>query len=78
MAKKRARKTSRLDNAAIAAGSALGAVAKRIDSLTSRREAISAQLQRLVGQAESKLRGLAGGKKPKRKTKAKAKAGKKR
>ena len=74
MARNRARKTStsRLDNAAIAAGSALGALAKRIDRLTSRRDAISAQLQRLVGQAESKLRGLASGKTPKRRAKPNA------
>lgn len=64
MARKRARKTSKLDSAAIAAGSALGALAKKIDSLTSQREAISSQLQRLVGQAEGALRGLAKGESP--------------
>ena len=87
MAKTRARTTSRLDTAAMAAGSALGALAKKIDSLTSQREAISTQLQRLVGQAEGALRGLASGESPfpfgaqpkkpaapkKRRTKAKAK-----
>ncbi len=89
MAKKRARTTSRLDSAAMAAGSALGSLAKKIDSLTSQREAITTQLQRLVGQAEGALRGLARGENPfpfggskarkpaapkKRRTKAKAKA----
>ena len=88
MAKKRARTTSRLDSAAMAAGSALGSLAKKIDSLTSQREAITTQLQRLVGQAEGALRGLASGESPfpfgapktrkpaaprKRRTKAKAK-----
>ena len=64
MAKKRARTTSRLDSAAMAAGSALGSLAKKIDSLTSQREAITTQLQRLVGQAEGALRGLASGENP--------------
>ena len=88
MAKKRARTTSRLDSAAMAAGSALGSLAKKIDSLTSQRDAITTQLQRLVGQAEGALRGLASGESPfpfgaqpkkpaapkRRRTKAKAKA----
>mgnify|MGYP001282602650 CR=1 FL=1 len=64
MAKKRARTTSRLDSAAMAAGSALGSLAKKINSLTSQREAITTQLQRLVGQAEGALRGLASGENP--------------
>jgi len=64
MAKKRARKTSTLDNAAIATGSALGSLAKKIDNLTSQREAITTQLQRLVGQAQGKLKGLASGENP--------------
>ncbi len=64
MAKKRPRTTSRLDSAAMAAGSALGSLAKKIDSLTSQREAITTQLQRLVGQAEGALRGLASGESP--------------
>jgi hypothetical protein len=80
MARTRAGKTSRLDSAAIAAGSALGSLAKRIDSLTARRAEITTQLQKLVGQAEGALRGLAGGRKaaPKKRTKAKARARKTR
>lgn len=91
MARKRTRTTSRLDNAAMAAGSALGVLAKKIDSLTSQRDAISTQLQRLAGQAERAMRDLAKGENPfrertarkraapkKRRTTAKATAAKKR
>ena len=93
MAKKRARTTSRLDSAAMAAGSALGSLAKKIDRLTSQREAITTQLQRLVEQADGALRGLASGENPfpfsgrkakkqaapkRRRTKAKAKGKKAR
>ena len=85
MAKKRARKTSTLDSAAIAAGSALGALAKKIDALASQRDAITTKIQRLAGQAQGALTGLAGGRKAKkavpsrrRRTKAKAKARKTR
>ena len=75
MARKRAPKTtSRLDSAAMAAGSALGALAARIDRLTSQREAITTQLQRLVGQAEGALRGLASGENPFGRRKAAKKA----
>jgi len=56
MAKKRTQTT--LDSFAIAAGSALGRLARRIDNLTKRREAISAEIQRYVKQAEGTLRGL--------------------
>ena len=56
MAKKRAQ--TRLDSFAMAAGSALGRLAARIDNLTKRREAISAEIQRYVQQAEDTLRGL--------------------
>lgn len=63
MAKKRARKTTTmLDNLAEAAGSRLGRLAARIDSLTKRRNAITTEIQRYARQAESALRGLAGGK----------------
>jgi hypothetical protein len=56
MAKKRAQ--TRLDSFAIAAGAALGRLAARIDNLTKRREAISAEIQRYVRQAEGVVRGL--------------------
>ncbi len=62
MAKRRRTTTTttmtRLDSLAIAAGSALGRLARRIDNLTKRREAISAEIQRYVQQAQSTLRGL--------------------
>lgn len=69
MAKTR-RATTRLDSFAIAAGSALGRLARRIDSLTKRREAISAEIQRYVHQAESTLRGLTASKPAQRARKA--------
>lgn len=69
MTKKRATKT-RLDTFAIAAGAALGRLARRIDNLTKRREAISAEIQRYVQQAESTLRGLTAGKPARRARKA--------
>ena len=68
MAKKRAQ--TRLDSLAIAAGSALGKLARRIDNLTKRREAISAEIQRYVNQAESTLRGLTASKPERRARKA--------
>ena len=68
MAKRRAQ--TKLDNIAIAAGSALGRLARRIDNLTKRREAISAEIQRYVHQAESTLRGLTAGKPARRARKA--------
>ena len=68
MAKKRAQ--TRLDTLAIAAGSALGRLARRIDNLTKRREAISAEIQRYVKQAEGTLRGLTAGKPARRARKA--------
>ena len=61
MAKTRGRATTRLDSFAIAAGSALGRLAARIDNLTKRREAISAEIQRYVRQAEGVVRGLTAG-----------------
>lgn len=72
MAKRRAQ--TRLDSLAIAAGSALGRLARRIDNLTKRREAISAEIQRYVQQAESTLRGLTASKPARRARKAVAKA----
>ena len=68
MAKTRA--TTKLDSFAIAAGSALGRLARRIDDLTKRREAISAEIQRYVKQAEGTLRGLTAGKPARRARKA--------
>ena len=64
MAKTRGRKTTTLDSVAIAAGSALGRLAARIDSLTKQREAITTEIQRYARQAESALKGLAAGKNP--------------
>ena len=69
MAKTR-RATTRLDSFAIAAGSALGRLARRIDNLTKRREAISAEIQRYVKQAEGTLRGLTASKPAQRARKA--------
>ena len=69
MAKTR-RTTTRLDSFAIAAGSALGRLARRIDNLTKRREAISAEIQRYVKQAEGTLRGLTASKPAQRARKA--------
>ena len=63
MAKTRGRKTT-LDSVAIAAGSALGRLAARIDSLTKQREAITTEIQRYARQAEGALKGLAAGKNP--------------
>lgn len=74
MAKRRRTTTTttmtRLDSLAIAAGSALGRLARRIDNLTKRREAISAEIQRYVQQAESTLRGLTASKPARRARKA--------
>ena len=64
MAKARGRKTTTLDSVAIAAGSALGRLAARIDSLTKQREAITTEIQRYARQAEGALKGLAAGKNP--------------
>jgi len=64
MAKKRAPKKTMLDNLAVAAGSTLGRVAARIDTLTKQRNTITAEIQRYAREAESALRGLAGGKSP--------------
>lgn len=64
MANTRGRKTTTLDSVAIAAGSALGRLAARIDSLTQQREAITTEIQRYARQAESALKGLAAGKNP--------------
>lgn len=62
MAKKSATKTTTmLDDLAVAAGSTLGRLAVRIDNLTKRRDAITTEIQRYARQAESALRGLAGG-----------------
>lgn len=66
MAKRRAK--TRLDNFTIAAGSALGRFARRIDDLTKRREAITAEIQRYVRQAEGTLRGLTRTAKPARRS----------
>lgn len=74
MARTRGRATTRLDSFAIAAGSALGRLAARIDNLTKRREAISAEIQRYVRQAEGVVRGLTAGKPPRRPRKAAKKA----
>jgi uncharacterized coiled-coil DUF342 family protein len=76
MAKKRAQ--TRLDSFAIAAGSALGRLAKRIDNLTKRRDAISAEIQRYVNQAQGTLRGLTATGKPARRARKAAKKSKKR
>jgi hypothetical protein len=65
MAKKSARKTTTmLDNLAVAAGSRLGRLAAKINSLTKRRDALTTEIQRYARQAETALRGLAGGKGP--------------
>ena len=72
MAKKRAQ--TRLDSFAIAAGSALGRLAKRIDNLTKRRDAISAEIQRYVNQAQGTLRGLTASKPVRRARKSARKA----
>jgi prefoldin subunit 5 len=72
MAKKRAQ--TRLDSFAIAAGSALGRLAAQIDNLTKRREAISAEIQRYVRQAEDVVRGLTAGGSPRRARQAAPKA----
>ena len=64
MAKTRGRKAMTLDSVAVAAGSALGRLAARIDSLTKQREAITTEIQRYARQAETALRGLAAGKNP--------------
>lgn len=64
MAKTRGRKATTLDSVAIAAGSALGRLAARIDNLTKQREAITTEIQRYARQAESALKGLAAGKNP--------------
>jgi hypothetical protein len=74
MAKTRGRATTRLDSFAIAAGSALGRLAARIDHLTKRREAISAEIQRYVRQAEGVVRGLTAGEPARRPRKAAKKA----
>ena len=76
MAKRRAETT--LDSFAIAAGSALGRLAARIDNLTKRREAISAEIQRYVRQAEGVVRGLTASDPPRRARKAAKKAKKAR
>ena len=72
MAKKRAQ--TRLDSFAVAAGAALGRLAARIDNLTKRREAISAEIQRYVRQAEDVVRGLTTSGSPRRARKAAKKA----
>ena len=72
MAKKRAQ--TRLDSFAVAAGAALGRLAARIDNLTKRREAISAEIQRYVRQAEDVVRGLTASGSPRRVRKAAKKA----
>lgn len=64
MAKTRGRKPTTLDSVAVAAGSALGRLAARIDSLTKQREAITTEIQRYARQAETALKGLAAGKNP--------------
>ena len=64
MAKTRGRKPTTFDSVAIAAGSALGRLAARIDSLTKQREAITTEIQRYARQAEGALKGLAAGKNP--------------
>ena len=64
MAKTRGPRTTTLDSVAIAAGSALGRLAARIDSLTKQREAITTEIQRYARQAEGALKGLAAGKNP--------------
>ena len=65
MAKRSGRKTTTtLDSVAIAAGSALGRLAARIDSLTKQREAITSEIQRYARQAETALKGLAAGRNP--------------
>lgn len=72
MVKKRARKTTMLDDLAVAAGSRLGRLAARIDRLTERRNALTTEIQRYARQAEDALRGLASGKNvPARKAKTK-------
>lgn len=76
MARKRTQ--TRLDSLAIAAGSALGRLAKRIDNLTKRRDAISAEIQRYVNQAQGTLRGLTAGAKPARRARKVARKSKKR
>ena len=61
MAKRRARKATRLDAVAMAAGSTLGSIANQLDALNSKRNEISEQIRGLVRRAESELKGLADG-----------------
>ena len=61
MAKRRARKATRLDAVAIAAGSTLGSIANQLDALNRSRNEISEQIRGLVRRAESELKGLANG-----------------
>ena len=78
MAKAKKRAQTRLDSFAIAAGSALGRLAARIDNLTKRREAISAEIQRYVRQAEGVVRNLTSSTAPRRARKVAKKAKSKR
>lgn len=64
MAKKRGRKSNRLDAVAEAAGSTFGSIANQLDALNRKRNEISAQIRGLVRQAESQLKGMAGGESP--------------
>ena len=61
MAKRRARKATRLDAVAMAAGSTLGSIANQLDALNRTRNEISEQIRGLVRRAESELKGLADG-----------------
>lgn len=77
MAKKRAPKKTMLDDLAVAAGSTLGRAVARIDKLTKQRNTITAEIQRYAREAESALRGLAGGKRSTSKARPKRVAKKK-
>lgn len=58
MAKKRGRKSTRLDSAAMAAGSALGALAAKVANLNRQRGEVAAEIQTYIKQAQSMLSGL--------------------
>lgn len=58
MAKKRGRKTSRMDAVATTAGSTLGSIANQLDALNRKRNALSDQIRGLLRRAESKLKGM--------------------
>ena len=60
MAKKRGRKTSTLDSAAIAAGSALGTLAAKVANVNRQRAEVISEIQEYVKQAQGMISGLSG------------------